>query len=287
MNRLHVLALAALAAGTPLAIAGTATFGLFTTPYYKCGKCQICPGNYNAFSPRCYGVENAGGCTACPIPQQYLDGPFDQQFGYARGWHGLGPKGCFGLCGHGNGYPSQFGMPPYPCGALAAFHGVPGGLGCGDPFGGCGTKRPLLRRFCDWKAKDPVEIGLYGAEFGKGPIVKALERHGWIKGGCSSVDGVFESSELIASFDGGVTGGCSNCAPAAPAPAGPAPSALPLPTGVQPAGYYYPAANGGYYFYPVSYQAPGYYPQPYYPMGYYQAPYGYYPGYGFGYPAQN
>ncbi len=286
MNRLHVMALAALASAAPLAWAGTATFGLFTKSYYKCGSCDVCPGAYNAFSPRCYGVENAGGCTACPIPPQYLDGPYDGGFGQSRGWHGLAPKHFFGLAGHGHGYPTQMAMPPYPCGYIAAFHGVPGGGGCGDPFGGCGTKRPFYQRLCDWKGKNTAGVGLHGTDWGRGFFYKLKEKFGGHKigGGHYEMDGAFESSELIATMDQGhAAGGCAGCAPAA-APSGPPPAALPV-SGVQQMGYYYPAQNGGYYFYPVSYN-PGYNPgayqqQPGYYPAYQQTPYNYYPAYGY------
>ncbi|MBY0228452.1 MAG: hypothetical protein K2W96_04140 [Gemmataceae bacterium] len=294
MKRPHLLAAACLAAlSLPLlANAGTATFGLFTGG--GCEGCN-CPKAFNAFSPRCCGFENASGCTAYPFDPAFLAhagcghcgawrGPgfgFHGSAPYHAGpypayWHGLHKKRLFGLFGHGKGYAYPYPPPPL-CDVAASFHGVAGKLGCGDPFGGCGTKRKFFDRVADWNLKKTCGTELAGAGWGLGPFGKAKKwltgdkdkhgKHGEHAWGHYQADGFIASSPLWISDDysspehiSGPVGGCTNCAPPMAAPPGPPPAALPGP--ITPTSY-----------------APAYYPQaqPYY----YPAPMGYYPAYGY------
>lgn len=266
----RLLILTALALSAPAAMAGTATFGLF--PHYgKCGSCSACPGPWNAFSPTgCCAVENANGCTLYPCGYHgnpYIAGGFP----IGGGGHHCGPFGC-GLFGHGghHGYGWNAGM-PYPCGAVGAWHGMPGMGGCADPFGGCGTAyKPTL--------KDKL-AGLFHHH----GATSAPPEHLWDYFG-DKFGGKFHGGFGGFAGETVIGGGCPGCdapvtaplqAPAA-APATPAPPSAPVTTPV----LYQPAMMQ-----PVSYQTPAaYYPMPMtygYGYGYYPA-YGY--GYGYGYP---
>ena len=278
MKRLLVLYV--LACLAPAAMAGTATFGLFSH-YGKCGSCSACPGPWNAFSPtNCCAVENANGCTLYPsgyYGDPYIAGGFP--VGYGPG-HRCGLFGC-GFLGHHRhaGYGWNAGM-PYPCGAVAAFHGMPGMGGCADPFSGCGMLyKPTL--------KDHVKSHVHAF---LNPRTSAPPKHLW-----DYFHGSFHGGHLggFVSHETMIGGGCENCdAPYTEHLALPtiAPSVPMLPT----APLTTPAMVSPVLTQPVSYQMPvGYFPMPLnngsgYGYGYYPAQsygYGYYPAqsYGYGY----
>ena len=284
MKRLHLLFIASAAAlALPLASrAGTATFGLFTNAGC-CSSCNGCPGAYNAFAPRCCGYENASGCTAYPFNPQFLAHPGCGSHGcgshgcgsHGCGWGGCGPQGCgfggwhglcrkrfFGLCGHGDGYAYDA---PFqaPCGVAAAFHGVAGGLGCGDPYNGCGSKPRLGHRLANWKLKHSRGSCLGCKQWGVGPLGRLKAKLGCHKlgGGHIDSDGVIESSPLIVGDDVVSDSGFVDSEPVevGQTPAQPSPIRQ---TGYAPQGYYPPQ---GYYYYPTPW---GYYPAYGYPAGY-------------------
>ncbi|MFQ3649144.1 MAG: hypothetical protein SNJ75_02335 [Gemmataceae bacterium] len=269
MKRLLILCVFALAA--PSTFAGTATFGLI--PHYgKCGSCSACPGPWNAFSPRaCCAVENANGCTLVPagyfgVP--YLAGGFP--VGYGPG-HRCGLLGC-GFFGHpGLHTYGWHGVAAYPCGAVAAWHGLPGMGGCADPFSGCGMLyKPTL--------KDHLHAFL-------NPRTSAPPKHLWDyfggkMGGSFLGDGFtfgyFNSHEPV-------IGGCVGCdAPVEVSLA--APAIAPTPSGLPTAPASLPAPVPPQTMQPVSHQVPMnsfyYYPMP---MNTYGYGFGYYPLYGYNY----
>jgi hypothetical protein len=255
-----LLAAGALAATAHVAWAGTSTFGL--VPYYKCcgyawwgcGKCAGCPQPFNAFSPRCCGTENASGCTMCPFNPSYLAHPGAYGYGgcghggcgydgfgysppgscFGRGWYGLDHKpGLFGWMhkGIGHGYDTPL---PMPCGAIAAFHGEPGSLGCGDPYSGCGTKRSFCHRWKDCGGQDTEGIDLAGAAWGRGCFGHWCDKWAAWKAGhghWANVDGMFDSpliSEPVPLGYASAEPPCYNCGPTAVTP-GPAKKTLPAP----------------------------------------------------------
>jgi hypothetical protein len=249
MKRLLVLAMMALC--VPAVTAGTNTFGLFYGTH-GCGGCG-CPGPWNAFSPtNCCCVVNAAGCTL--YPGGYTGDPYAAG-GMPIGGGQCGPWGCGKWHGYykhwGCANPFAYDLPlPYPCGALMAFTGTPGGLGCGDPYNGCGSalKHPFLTRLAHGccKATNPPPEHL--CDYLKGGWGLGLgHKLGW--GGHAACDGCVAS-------------------PVIEAPAAPAPAKMPhtvdapvyQPVSYQP-GYYYPSM---YYGYNPTW---GYYPAYGYPMG--------------------
>ncbi|MGL4553263.1 MAG: hypothetical protein ACRC33_19025 [Gemmataceae bacterium] len=250
MKRLLLLATMALC--VPAATAGTNTFGLFVGSH-GCGSCG-CPGPWNAFSPtNCCSVANAAGCSLYPgghSGDPYLAG--GQRIGGGCGPAGCGSHQWHGFTkhwGHARGFAYDLPLTP-PCGSIMAFTGTPGGLGCGDPYNGCGSapKHPFLAKFAHHGATTAPPECLF--DYFKG---------GWghkLAGGHTF------------GVSGHAAGGCANgqCGGSLAQ----SDEAVPMPA---------PASVSAPMFQPVSYQQ-GYYPQGYYYYGYYPG-YGYYPAYGY------
>ena len=268
MKRLHLLAAACAALALPLSVeAGTATFGLF--PWSHCRSCSPCPRPYNAFS----AGPGGWGCGQCGMGHGGC--------GHGCGGQDCGGHGCQKGCGHGG------------CRLFHLFHGhkyydfhgnirgtlqdgpyqgprsdnpFPKRMGCGNPFGGCGTRHSLFFHLANWKLKDTEDIGIYAPHWGHAPLfadMKAKFGGFSLGGGHIHGDGVIHSSPLLVQEGSLSVPGCTNCGTSTP-PVNHLPAAI-QQTGYQqavPQGYYPPQ---GWYYYPAPW---GYYPAYGYQMGY-------------------
>lgn len=241
MKRLLVVAMMAL--GVSGVTAGTNTFGLFYNTHY-CGGCG-CPGPWNAFSPtNCAYSTNASGTTSYA---GYVPVAGCGPAGCAADWHGFHRSR-----GQSNAFSYQLPMKP-PCGVIAAFTGLPGGLGCGDPYNGCGTKsRHFGAKFHSHGTSttppphlwDYLHRGL-GLKLGHG------HGHSYSLSGSSCANGDCGHTEVAP----------NTAVPKDNAVPSPAPAAMPNPVSAPqhlPVGYQPSASTMGYYY--VFYPGWGYYP---------------------------